>query len=51
MTHRPHQRRCSICTKLSSNCDHLNFSKMEPIGGYANIIILVKCSDFKYRER
>ena len=54
MNFRPHQDRCSVCTKLKDNCDKLDFEEMKPMrvqGGYAVLVTLVKCSKFELRDR
>lgn len=51
MMHNPHQYECTRCTMNGKNCDHLPFEKMENVGIYAGVSIIVRCAEYKKKER
>lgn len=46
----PRQSECQICKKSKEVCN-LDFSKMENVGIYEGVSIIVLCSEYEERER
>jgi len=49
-TYQPSGSMCAACESRSTDCSHLDFSKMKQLGGYlleSEVIRIVKCKAFK----
>ncbi len=46
VTHQPKGGMCGACAYRLRVCDHLDFTKMQPIGKYPDGTIVVKCTEF-----